>query len=436
MKNDGYKKIAYYTVGCRLNQYETERMVAALYPWGFRRAAKGEPADLYLINTCTVTHRADQSSRNIINRAARENPDCKIVVAGCYVDSDPDKTAGLAGVDVTLHNKEKEFIADILPERLPELFNGAQPDQAFSHDTNLFSGHNRAWLKISDGCNQKCAYCVLPLVRGRLHNRPVGEIIDEVNELVGLDFQELVITGLNMGMYKDTDSDPAVKNLAALCRLILTETDIKRIRLSSIEPQTVNDDLLRAYADFEGRICRHWHLSLQSGSPRILKLMKRPYTREKFIERARAIKNALPNTVIGADIIVGFPGETDEDFNFSKSLAEMDLLDYLHVFSYSDRPGTAASDMPDKINPEIIKERNTVLSAISKENKDRAFARQVGQTLDVIAENKMRGGNYYMAVADNYMRVKMPESFEGGRQIVQVKITATHDDYLDGKLVK
>jgi len=337
---------------------------------------------------------------------------------------------------ITRKKNLSEFIADILPERLPELFNGAQPDQAFSHDTNLFSGHNRAWLKISDGCNQKCAYCVLPLVRGRLTNRPVSEIIDEVNELVGLDFQELVITGLNMGMYKNKASDPPVKNLAALCRLILTETDIKRIRLSSIEPQTVNDDLLRAYADFEGRICRHWHLSLQSGSPRILKLMKRPYTREKFIERARAIKNALPNTVIGADIIVGFPGETDEDFNFSKSLAETDLLDYLHVFSYSDRPGTAASDMPDKIKPEIIKERNTVLTAISKENKNRAFARQVGQILGVITENKKRGGNYYMAVADNYMRVKMPERFEGGRQIVRVKITAAHDDYLDGELIK
>ncbi|MFZ5980084.1 MAG: tRNA (N(6)-L-threonylcarbamoyladenosine(37)-C(2))-methylthiotransferase MtaB [Candidatus Zixiibacteriota bacterium] len=435
MKNDGYKKIAYYTVGCRLNQYETERMVAALCPLGFRRAAKGEPADLFLINTCTVTHRADQSSRSVISRVARENPGCKIVVAGCYVDSNPDKTASLEGVDAILCNKEKEFIAEILPERLPELFENLPPENTCAHNTNMFCGHNRAWLKISDGCNQKCAYCILPLVRGRLVNRPVDEIIAECNELVGMGFHEIVITGLNMGMYNDTIADPPVKNLAALCRLILTETAIDRIRLSSIEPQTVNDDLIRTFADFGNRICRHWHFSLQSGSPRVLKLMKRPYTREKFIELARALKNALPNTVIGADIIVGFPGETDEDFEDSKSIAEMDLLDYLHVFSYSDRPGTLASEMPDKINSKIIKKRNTVLSAISTVNRRRAFARQMGQTLGVIAENKIRNGSYYMAVADNYMRVKMPASFKGGRQIVPVKITAARDNYLEGELI-
>ncbi|MBN1213459.1 MAG: tRNA (N(6)-L-threonylcarbamoyladenosine(37)-C(2))-methylthiotransferase MtaB [candidate division Zixibacteria bacterium] len=435
MKKSELKKIAYYTIGCRLNQYETERMAAALYPFGFRRAAPGEKADLYLINTCTVTQRADQSSRHIIRRAARENPTAKVVVAGCYVDSDPALTAAITGVDITLHNREKDFIAEILPERLPELFKGLKPDPEFKADIADFCGHNRTWLKISDGCDQCCAYCILPLVRGPLTNRPAGEIIDEINQLVESGFEEIVITGLNMGMYKDHEAEKPVKNLAALCRMIISDTDIRRIRLSSVEPQTINDDLIKVFADSAGRICRHWHLSLQSGSSRILKLMRRPYTREKFIERALSLKNALPNTVIGADIIVGFPGETDDDFNESKTLSELNLLDYLHVFSYSDRPGTEAEKMPDKINSEIIKERSGVLTDISKQNRRKAHLRQVGETLGVIAENKKRGGNFYWAVADNYLRVKMPESFEGGKQIVEVKITAAFDAYLEGEIV-
>jgi len=435
MKKSGLKKIACYTIGCRLNQYETERMAAALYPYGFRRAAPGEKADLYLINTCTVTHRADQSSRNIIRRAARENPAAKVVVAGCYVDSDPEIITAMKGVDITLHNKEKDFIADILPERLPELFNGRKPDPKQTTDITDFCGHNRAWLKISDGCNQRCAYCILPIVRGPLTNRPAADIIDEINRMVESGFEEIVITGLNMGMYKDREADKPVKNLAALCRLIISDTDIPRIRLSSVEPQTVNDDLIKVFADSAGRICRHWHLSLQSGSSRVLKLMHRPYDREKFIERARSLKDALPNTVIGADIIVGFPGETEDDFNESKTLAELDLLDYLHVFSYSDRPGTEAREMQDKVHSEIIKERSSVLTAVSKQNRRKVHLKQQGEKLGVIAENKKRGGNFFWAVADNYLRVKMPESFEGGKQIVEVKITAAFDDYLEGELI-
>ena len=409
-------------------------MAADLAPFGFERVNRGQPADLYIINSCTVTHRADKDSRYLVRRAKRENPNCRVVLVGCYVETDPEGIAELEGVDLVIRNSEKGRLAQILPQKLPTLFEGGAEIVCAPVLADFYQ-RNRAWIKISDGCNQTCSYCLVTIVRGELTCRPATEIISEINQLVAHGYNEVVLTGVNIGYYSDREIDPPIKSFTELCGIILDSTELYRLRLSSIEPQTVTDELIDLCAKNSDRICRHFHIPMQSGSSRILKQMRRPYDRERFLERVATIKQAVPNVVIGADVIVGFPGETDEDFAASRTAAEFGLIDYLHVFSYSDRPGTAASDMPDKINPETIKERNTVLSAISKENKDRAFARQVGQILGVIAENKKRGGNFYMAVADNYMRVKMPESFKGGRQIVQVKITATHNDYLEGELI-
>ncbi len=428
------KKVSVQTTGCRLNQYESERIATELYRFGFERAKKGERADLYIINTCTVTHRADQSSRNLIRRAARQNPSAGIVVAGCYVDSDPETIAGMEGVDVIIKNAEKESIAEILPRHLPDLFD-TEPDKNCSPHIADFSQHNRAWLKISDGCNQWCSFCILPQVRGKLHHRDAGEILEEIRGLVDAGFEEVVLTGLNMGYYQRRKAELPVKNLAALCRMIIDETDIKRIRLSSIEPQTVRGELLKLYAESDGRICRHWHLSLQSGSSRILKLMRRPYDREIYIKRVAEVKSARPKTVIGADVIVGFPGETDKDFNETKSLAESGLIDYLHVFSYSDRHNTASAAMTDKIQPEIIKERNAILARISRRLRREALRRQVGQTLGVIAEYKQHDGGFHWGISDNYIRVKLPPTYAGGRGIVNVKITEAYDDHVAGVIV-
>ena len=230
-----HRKVALLTVGCRLNQYETEKMGAALYPYGFRRAERGEKADLYIINTCTVTHRADSSSRYLVQKAARENPDGRIVVAGCYVDSDAERIAGMEPVDVIIPNKDKARIAEILPERLPELFGDPLSD-TLGANGDAFKQYNRAWLKVSDGCNQRCSFCILPTVRGPLRNRPPMEIVGEVRYLMSLGFEEVVLTGINLGHYKNRQTEPQAKNLAHLCRMILSETDIPRLRLSSLEP--------------------------------------------------------------------------------------------------------------------------------------------------------------------------------------------------------
>ena len=423
------KKVSLHTIGCRLNQYETEKMAAELYPFGFQRAEPGEPADLYIINTCTVTHKADSDCRQIIKRATRQNPGARVVVAGCYVDNDPERIAGLEGVHTVVRNSEKARIAHILPGQFPELFD-TEPDKSCSTNISDFHGHNRAWLKVSDGCNQWCSFCIIPTVRGRLRNRPANDIISEINSLVANGYNEVVLTGVHLGHYKNRTVEPQMKNLAALCRLILEQTSVKRIRLSSLEPQTVREELVELYAHSEGRICRHMHLPLQSGSSRILKLMLRPYDQNTYIKRASDVKNARTNTIIGADVIVGFPGETDSDFQHTRRLAESGLIDYLHVFSYSDRPGTKASAMPDKVAPEVIKERHTILSEVSGRLRAGALQRQTGETLEVIAEHKREADGSFYGVSDNYLKVKLPPHLEGGKRLIRVRVTGAMSEYL------
>ena len=426
--------MSFQTVGCRLNQYETEKMVAALYPYGFRRVTQGEPADLYIINTCTVTHRADATNRYLIQKAARENPDARIVVAGCYVNADPRGVSSLEPVDVVIANEDKPRLAEILSSRLSDLFEG-EPEEAEGDTPGAFERFNRAWLKISDGCNQRCSFCILPKVRGPLRNRPAGEIIHEIKDLMKLGFEEVVLTGVNIGHYKNRTAEPQVKNLAHLCRMILEQTDLPRLRLSSMEPQTVRDDLLRVFADSQERICRHVHMPLQSGSARLLRLMRRPYDPETYLKRAEDARSAQHNTVVGADVIVGFPGETEDDFYETVRIAESGSLDYLHVFSYSDRVGTPAAQAACKVSPQAIKERSAALSAISDRLWAKAHARQVGETLGVISEHVKPGREVLYGIADNYVNVKLPLDFLGGRKIHRVKITSAAPEYVTGEIL-
>jgi len=434
MQHRRAKRLSTRTIGCRLNQYETEKMAAELAPYGFVRAKDNRDIDLYIINTCTVTHRADADARYYIRKAARDNPDAKIVVAGCFVDKDPEYVEGMEQVDVIIRNVDKPEVGSILPGRLPDLF-ADEPDKGCSTEVSDFFDHNRAWIKISDGCNQWCSFCILPTVRGRLRNRPPQDIITEINSLVEHGYREIVLTGIHLGHYKNRKSEPQVKNLANLCRMIMRETDLPRLRISSIEPQTVRDELVEVYAESNGRICRHWHIPMQSGSSRMLRAMRRPYDQPIYVKRVEAVKNAVPNTVIGADCIVGFPGETDYDFERSVALAESGLIDYLHVFSYSDRPGTYASDLPDKISPDVIKERNAKLSRVSARLRQEAFERQVGQTLGVISEHKSEHDGFYWSISDNYVKVKLPSEHAGTKEIVSVRVTAAHDGYVSGEVV-
>ena len=422
------KKIALETIGCRLNQYETECIAAGLKPYGFERVDPGERADLIIINTCTVTGRADATCRNIISRAARREPPAPVVVIGCYVDSDIEKVAALYGVDMVVNNRDKKNIISILKNRFPELFeNGFEPGQT---PLTEFYRHNRAWIKIGDGCNQRCSYCIIPLVRGELTNRPPDEIVDEINRLNEYGYHEVVLTGIHIGQY----SWGEIKSPAQLVRFLLDNSDIDRLRLSSIEPQEVDEALIRVMADGGTRVCRHLHIPLQSGSDTVLKVMHRPYNRRRFLEIARMVKEGIDSVTLGSDIIVGFPGESDNDFQMSVETARCGLLDYLHVFSYSDRPGTEASKLKDKVNQEVIKRRNNILRDISAESYTRALKKEVGKTVGVISEHRAGDNDFYWGITDNYLKAAIPEGYGGGREILKMKITDATESHLIGMI--
>ncbi len=425
--NKDMMKVALETIGCRLNQYDTERIAARLAASGFQRVDFNESADLYIINTCTVTGRADASCRNIISRASRRPGSPPVVVVGCYVDSDPEMVARLHGVDLIIPNSEKESIISLLKSKFPHLFE-SESDADQSKSIKEFHQHNRAWIKIGDGCNQRCAYCIIPVVRGPLVNRPVSEIIEEINILSENGYNEVVLTGIHIGLYRYDKT----RSIADLIRLILTETGIARIRLSSIEPQEVDEDLIRAMADGGERVCRHLHIPLQSGSDRILKAMHRPYYQKDYMTVLHRAKKSMDGIIIGADIIVGFPGESDDDFSASVNVAETGLIDYLHVFSYSDRPGTDASKLPDKISPEIIKSRNAGLRDISGKHYAAALKREVGKIARAISEHRSDKNNRFFGITDNYLKVILPENKGGGKEILKLLITGNNDEYLEG----
>jgi len=424
------KRVAFETVGCRLNQYETEKIAAQLAECGFDRVEFADEADLYIINTCTVTGRADASCRNIISRAARRNSNPPVVVIGCYVDADREKVARLNGVDLVVNNNEKAGILDLLKNNFPALFeNGRTAPQPGA--ISQFHDHNRAWIKIGDGCNQRCSYCIIPMVRGELHNRPPDEIVAEIDNLAEHGYHEVVLTGIHIGMYRYGD----LKSPADLVRYILGHTGVSRIRLSSIEPQEVDPELVQAINDGGSRVCRHLHIPLQSGSDRILRLMRRPYDTTRYLDIVGYVKDHIPGVVIGADIIVGFPGETDDDFAGSVRIADSGLIDYLHVFSYSDRPGTDASAMPDKINPDVIKERNRILREISKKHYKDALKREIGRTAHAISEHKSKSGKHYWGITDNYLKVALPLEQGGGKELLRIKVTGASDRHLTGRIL-
>ena len=421
------KKVAFETVGCRLNQYETEKIADRLSDCGFERVDFRSEADLYIINTCTVTGRADATCRNLISRTARTYPSASLVVIGCYVDLEPQKIAGLNGVDLIIKNSGKESIVSILGTRFPKLFDNGYKDREL-RTIRDFHQHNRAWIKISDGCNQHCAYCIIPRVRGRLVHRPPAEIIEEINGLADFGYDEVVLTGVHIGKY----GYGQIKSIAELIQHILDNTNMARLRLSSIEPQEVNDNLIAIMFDSDKRVCRHLHIPLQSGSDRILKIMHRPYNQARYLEIAQKARESIPGLVVGADIIVGFPGETDDDFRQSAAAVETGLIDYVHAFSYSDRPGTESEKMPDKIRPDIIKRRNRILRDISKNNYSLALKREIGNTVEVISEHRAESGDHYWGITDNYLKVAVPAGFGGKKNILKIRITDARDDHLIG----
>ncbi len=418
-------RVSFWTLGCRLNQYDTAALRRRLLTAGFTESGEGSAdADLLVVNTCTVTRRADQEARQLIRRLHRSAPGSRIVVTGCYAQRAPEEIRSLPGVAAVLGAAERDDPGTLLRAAgaasaagtLVEVGPG-RAARAFSTEAPLHVGRSRALLKVQDGCDSFCAYCVVPYVRGRSRSLPIHEALARARRLLDAGFFEIVLTGADLGSYgRDQGEDRA---LPRLVEAILRLGDTHRVRLSSIEPHKV-EPALAAMIGTTPRLCRHLHLPLQSGSNRVLRAMRRGYTREDYAALLARIVARGP-VGIGADVIVGHPGEGEAEFEETRRFLEEMPVTFLHVFRYSSRPGTAASRLPDAVPEARARARSEILRALG-DSKTHAFRRSlVGTTIPVVLE-RGRGRRGPFAMSDVYVPVELDFDPEPGRGILRVSI--------------
>ena len=410
-------KFVVHNFGCRASQADGAAIEAMLAHSGHVAATDSSTAELVVLNTCTVTNTADAEVRQIVRRVHRENPDARIVVTGCYAQRSPEEIAQLPGVAMVIGNSHKTQIADLL----------ATPYHGQIHVGDIFEAHeflaapvedasgdrSRPNLKIQDGCGNRCSFCIIPYVRGRSRSAPVQQVIDQVRSLSER-YPEVVLTGINLGRW---GREPGFgMRLVDLLRVLLNETDVQRLRLSSVEPMDWSDELLQFVADSR-RMAKHIHIPLQSGSDTVLRRMHRRYRPKHYESRVRLAREWMPDAAIGADVMVGFPGETEVEFEETRTFIERLPFTYLHIFPYSERPGTPAAERNDQIPESLRKSRGRVLKQLGLE-KNAKFRRQfLGKTLSAVT---IENGK---AITSNYLTVEMSTP-RPSRQLVDVRIGA------------
>ena len=430
--------------GCRATQADGAALERQFRERGLERAANASGAEIVVLNTCTVTASADRDARAAIRRIHRQNPECRIVVTGCYAQRAPQEIAALPGVSEVIGNSHKHDLVKIaIPgarednpfPSFPET--GFQPpttnnqgrttnDQGlpifvsdiFAHTQLLaapvFDAANertRPILKVQDGCDNRCSFCVIPQVRGSSRSLPLRQILDEVNTLVGGGYREVVISGINLGRWGRDFAAPA--RFEDLIRAILDQTAVEKLRISSVEPMDWSNEFIGVMAD-SPRIAKHAHVPMQSGSDRVLRLMHRKYRPWHYREKIEKIRAAMPTAAIGADVMVGFPGETDGDFAQTLRLVEELPFTYLHVFTYSARPGTPAAVMKNQVPTGIAGERNRLLRELAAEKKQSFLRSFVGQTLEAITLNQF-DGEHTECLTDNYLKLRLQGTHESNR---------------------
>ncbi|MCI0329852.1 MAG: tRNA (N(6)-L-threonylcarbamoyladenosine(37)-C(2))-methylthiotransferase MtaB [candidate division Zixibacteria bacterium] len=422
-------RVSLVTLGCRLNQAETEAMGEALESAGFDTVPFGQPAELTLINTCTVTQSADASSRQAILRAKRVWPRTKVVVTGCFAETHREALAKMPEVArVVANGKKEEILAELsllFPEEILAGKFAVSPDYVSPNRT-----HTRAFVKIQNGCEEGCTYCVIPFSRGQERSRPASEVLSEILRLEAAGYKEIVLTGVHIGKYRDEQFW-----LEGLVRMILAQTKTPRLRLSSIKVNEVNDRLLELFHN-EERICPHFHTPIQSGCDSVLERMKRRYRTSQVRETLGRLKETRPDATIGTDLITGFPGETEEEFTAGYNFIASVPVDHMHVFPYSDRPGTAASEMTNKVDGSVKNERGEKLRQLSEKKWRAHISRFVGRELSVLFESgRAREKGVSAGVSDNYIRVTVPADEKLVNQLQRVKILSVEGKSLRGEAV-
>ena len=430
------RKAALHNLGCKVNSYETEAMTQLLKKAGYEIVSFQDQADVYIINTCSVTNMADRKSRQMLHKAKKQNPDAVVVATGCYVQTATEKVAQDLSIDLVVGNNRKKDIVEILNEYYAEKEAGEQVKEEYVIDINhtdeyedleisTVTEHTRAHLKIQDGCNNFCSYCIIPYARGRIRSRTMESIKAELERLSASGFKEIVLTGINLSCYDDNG-----KKLIDVIEMADNVNGIERIRLGSLDPEVVTEDFVERLGKIK-KICPHFHFSLQSGCDKTLKAMNRHYTSDEYYEKCQLIRKYIDNPAFTTDVIVGFPGETEEDYVSSREFVKKVKFAELHVFKYSKRDGTVAAKMPNQIDEKIKTLRSEDLIKTGEELTKEFRQAKIGQDTTVLFEEKILLDNkeYWVGHTVDYIKIAVSEkeNLEGQIRKVNVKDFLTNE---------
>ena len=406
---------ALHNLGCKVNSYETEAMQQLLEEAGYEIVSFHEKADVYIINTCSVTNIADRKSRQMLHRAKKQNPEAVVVAAGCYVQSAAEELKADLAVDVIIGNNKKQDLVPILEEYFKDRTDSSHVIEINeTHEYERLSihkiaDHTRAFLKVQDGCNQFCSYCIIPYTRGRVRSRRPEEVVAEGRELAAAGYQEVVLTGIHLSSYGVDFKEEENENLLSLIRQVHEVEGIRRIRLGSLEPRIITDDFAKALASMP-KFCPHFHLSLQSGCDETLKRMNRHYTTEEYAAGCDILRRYFDNPAITTDVIVGFPGETEEEFEATKAFLERIGFYEMHIFKYSRRAGTRADRMPEQVPEQIKNVRSEALLLLEKQMSKAYRESFLGKKKTVLLEEKteIEGRAYMIGHTMEYVKAVVP----------------------------
>lgn len=443
------RKAALHNLGCKVNAYETEAMQQILEAAGYEIVSFQDQADVYIINTCSVTNIAERKSRQMLHRAKKQNPAAVVVAAGCYVQAAAEELKQDLAVDIIIGNNKKTELACILEdyfakapgqdgecltdacladERLT-VINIAETNEYEPLGIDRIADHTRAFIKVQDGCNQFCSYCIIPYTRGRVRSRKPAEAEAEVVRLVGQGYQEIVLTGIHLSSYGVDFPEAEAENLLGLIQRLHDVEGLRRIRLGSLEPRIITEYFVRELAKLE-KICPHFHLSLQSGCDATLKRMNRHYTTAEYEERCQLLREVFENPAITTDVIVGFPGETEDEFAQTRAFLERIRFYEMHVFKYSQRAGTRAAAMPDQVPEPVKSKRSNVLLALEQQMSTDYRRGSIGTKREVLLEEPVtiQGQDYMVGYTKEYVKAVLPYDDDGKNTIVQGILTEMLDD--------
>lgn len=422
------KKVAFHTLGCRLNFSESGSIAQGFVDRGYEVVEFGNAADVVFLNTCTVTDGADSTCRNLIRKAQASSPEAKIVVAGCYAQMEAEKIKAMQGVDLILGTSEKYKVFDYLESESEQEIHIDKSSEFWGAATTLADSHTRAFLKIQDGCNYVCSFCIIPFARGRSRTISVQDALKEAKELAKKGFKEIVLTGVNIGEYEAISGE----RLTDLVKYIADLPEVERLRLGSVEPNTMTKELLETLKA-TGKYQDHFHIPLQSGSDEILSSMRRKYTSSQYKEIIAMVRSYFPEAAFGADVIVGYPGETEEQFLQTFYLLRTQPITHFHVFPYSKRKGTTAAKIENQIQSGVKKDRVKTLMMLGDAKLDEFSANMVGKSTQVLFENNVDG--YWEGYSSNYIRVRVKSETDLKNQIRNVNITSYPGNKLLGQII-